>query len=70
MREKYWGHEQFAGLDGFDLNKIMSYREWIEIRRNLRFQDYSLEDELKSDKAWKVRPLINITKATLKRVNR
>ena len=69
VREKYWDHEQFAGLNGFDLNKIMSYQEWLEVRRNLRFEDYDLEDDLKHDKAWKVRSLIDIVKATLKRVN-
>jgi len=69
-RKRHWGEEGYAGYEKPDFNRAMSYKEWIEIRRNLRFEDYDAEPRLAAnDRAWKVRPLISITRATLKRVN-
>ena len=69
-RSRYWGSGSYAGLNVPDVNLVMSYKDWLGIRRNLRFQDYSREDELKGeDRAWKVRPLVDIVKRTLKKIN-
>ena len=69
-RSRYWGGGSYAGVSVPDFTNVMSYRDWLEIRRNLRFEDYRREDELKAaDKAWKIRPLVNLTKSILKRVN-
>ena len=31
-----------------DFSGVMSYRDWLEIKRSLRFEDHRREDELKA----------------------
>ena len=59
--KRYWNSGTYAGMSVPDFSAIMPYADYIEIRRNLRFEDYRRENELKrGDKAWKVRSLLNI----------
>lgn len=69
-RKRRWGDEGYTVYEEPDFNRAMSYKEWIEMRRSLRFEGCDEEHRLAAnDRAWKVRPLINIARATLKRVN-
>ena len=67
---RYWNSGTYAGMSIPDFSSIMSYADYIEIRRNLRFEDYRKEGELKpNDKAWKVRSLLNIVRDKFKEIN-
>ena len=67
---RYWNSGTCARVSIPNFSAIMPYTDFIEIRRNLRFEDYRRENELKpTDKAWKVRSLLNIVRAMFKKIN-
>ena len=68
--KRYWSSGTFATVSVPDFSTFMPYTDFIEIRRNLRFEDYRKENELKpTDKAWKVRSLLNIVRDMFKEIN-
>jgi len=62
----YWGGGTYAGMPKPDFSKIMSYRDYMEIKRNYRFEDYTNPNSIpETDKMWKMRTLFEIFKKTL-----
>ena len=68
--KRYWNSGTYAGMKIPDFSSIIPYADYIEISRNLRFEDYSREGELKpTDKASKVRAPLNIVKGIFRDIN-
>jgi len=53
-----------------DFNEFMTRRRYFEIRKHLRFEDYSRLDIDETDKAWKVRKIFQIVQKSLQQCNK
>lgn len=45
-RKRRWGDEGYTVYEEPDFNRAMSYKEWIEMRRSLRFEGCDEEHRL------------------------
>ena len=68
----YWDRKYLKKLEVTipDFNNFMTRSRYFEIRKNLRFEDYTKADIDDSDKAWKVHTMFQIVQKALQSCNK